>query len=175
MTQGNVRIPKPEGPMPEPELRSEARYLTRTGLEVYVEGIQECIEAEPRVSLQYLATGKRFSFGLAKARHWLRGAIPMHDNVVRFTGAEALPAHLKPCPLKFELPETCPLSVPEEERPAFMARSALASMGWKFEAEGSRLTITKPGGAVSSWESRPSTNGSGLYDLGMAVAKGGQR
>lgn len=95
MTQGTARIPKPKGPAPEPDLRSEAVYMTRSNLEVYVEGIQECIEAEPRVSLQYLATGKRFSFGMAKARHWLRGAVPRRDNLVGFpggfTGAEAIP------------------------------------------------------------------------------------
>lgn len=42
--------------------------------------------------------------------------------------------------------------------------------GWKIEVNGEHLRVTKPGGRVSEWYERPKTNGSGMYDLCMALA-----
>lgn len=41
--------------------------------------------------------------------------------------------------------------------------------GWHIVFEGEKLTVTKPDGSVSVWNHRPSTNGSGMYDLCLAL------
>lgn len=43
--------------------------------------------------------------------------------------------------------------------------------GWNIQFEGPKLTVTKPDGTVSVWASRPKTNGSGMYDLCLALVR----
>ena len=39
--------------------------------------------------------------------------------------------------------------------------------GWQITVEGEKLDVRKPDGRISSWLSRPATNGSGMYELCM--------
>lgn len=58
----------------QPDLSTGMRLRTHTGLEVQVEQVQADAYGEPRAHLVYLASGKRFSFDLPRARRWLAGA-----------------------------------------------------------------------------------------------------
>lgn len=43
--------------------------------------------------------------------------------------------------------------------------------GWKIEADGEALRVTRPDGVLSAWLHRPTTNGSGMYDLCMDLLR----
>ena len=46
-----------------------------------------------------------------------------------------------------------------------------AFYGWKIWVQGEHVRVTRPDGSLSEWHERPATNGSGLYDLCLVVAR----
>ncbi len=73
-----ARKPKAsEAALVEPYLDTGDRLLTRSGLDVYIERVQELLEGgDPIVSFRYVRSGKRFTYPERMARRWLRGAVP---------------------------------------------------------------------------------------------------
>lgn len=43
--------------------------------------------------------------------------------------------------------------------------------GWKIEAWGTHLRVTRPDGTVSEWPDAPTTNGSGMYAMCQDILK----
>lgn len=64
----------------EPYLDTGDQLLTRSGLEVYIERVQELLEGgDPIVSYRYMRSGKRFTYPERMARRRLRGAVLIGD------------------------------------------------------------------------------------------------
>lgn len=73
-----------------------------------------------------------------------------------------------------EFAETHPHLAVSEGVKLFLSSRAggMVPLGWKIETDRTWLRVKRPDGTVSEWNNRPATNGTGMYDLCMALSKG---